>query len=255
MSSGEVLYTFRVSHLDVLQLGRQQVVEMRAYRDGALAEPTSGTFTLYKPDGTKIVDAAAVTVTASVAKYTLTTTHLPTTLTPLGELYLEEWALVMPDGTTRTVRREAALARRMLYPTVTDADLTARYPDLLTQLGTTGTSFQSYIDAAWGRLIRELVRRGVLHYLIVGSDALHDWLEHMVLTDVYWSFFRGAGGDRWKILAERHEKLADTASNHANFTLDKDHDGRADSSDRESKTAIVHQNAAPTPGLARSRQW
>lgn len=260
MSAAETLYTVRTPYPDLLEMAREQVVSLPVYRNGALVAPTQAgsTVSIYKPDGTALVSAAAVVVTGSVATYTIPAASLPTTLTPLGEGWREEWALVMSGETTaRNWRREAAFVRRSPYPTVTDADLTARYPDIVTQLGTAASSFQAMIDAAWGRILRQLLRNGHLVYLITSLDGLHDWLENEVLTDAYWSAYRGTNGasDKWLKLAERHEAKARAFSESSSFAVDANHDGRADSSSRTPAGTVIHPNAAPTNSYRPSRHW
>ena len=258
MSSAETLYTVRTPYPDLIERAREQVVSLPVYRDGALVAPTQSgsTFSLYKPDGSALIAAASVTVTGSVATYAIPAATLPATLTPLGDGWREEWALKMGSETTaRNYRREAALVLRTLYPTVTDADMVALYPDFVTQLGTTGTSFQSQIDAAWGRVLRTLLRRGVLSYLIVDASALHDWHENETLAAVYRSFFRGSGVDKWEKLWKHHEALANAASTTAAPTMDDNHDGKADDADRKAIGVPIHPNAAPARATLKSNHW
>lgn len=259
MSAAETLYTVRTPYPDILEMGREQVVSLPLYRSGALFAPTQAgsTVSIYKPDGTAIVSAGAVTVTSSVATYTIPASVLPTTLTPLGEGWREEWSLVVSGETSpRQYRREAVFARRSPYPTVTDADLVARYPDIVTQLGTIASSFQGFIDGAWGRILRHLIRGGHLTYLIVDLTGLHDWLENEVLTDVYWAFYRGGqGGEKWLKLAERHEAKARAFAESSNFTLDRNHDGKVDDSSRGSAGTVIHLNAAAPASFAGSPRW
>ena len=138
MSSGELDYTFVTPYPDMIVRGRAQSVEMRVEHEGAVVPVTASgsTFSLLKPDGTAVVDAAAVTVSAAgVPCFALTATHLPVTLTPLGDGYQEVWALDTPDG-IRTVDREAALCLRPLVPVVSHATLLEDYPTFATFLGT-----------------------------------------------------------------------------------------------------------------------
>src|SRR3990167_3168203 len=105
MSAAEVLYSFAVPYPNILERQRQHILKMPAYRDGALIAPTAAgsSLTLYKPGGDELVDAAAVTVTNSVAQYTLAAATLSSSIA-FGDGYTEVWTLVMPDGTTRHPR-------------------------------------------------------------------------------------------------------------------------------------------------------
>lgn len=256
MSAAETLYTVRFPFPNLYERERAQPVSAPVYRNGALVAPASGTFSLYKPDGTALVPAAAVVVTGSVATYTVPAATLPSTLTPLGDGWREEWALLFSGETSaRLWRRTAALVRRAPFPTVTDADMVALYPDIATQLGNIGTSFQAQIDAAWGRILRTLLRRGMASYLIVDQDSLHDWLENETLAAIYRSFFRGSGTERWKVLWDDHAARATAAATTAAPQIDTNHDGKADDTSRTAVGIPIHPNAAPSRSISKSSGW
>lgn len=259
MSGAETLYTVRWPFPNLYERERAQPASAPVYRSGALVAPTQAgsTFSLYKPDGTALVSAAAVTVTGSVATYTVPAATLLSTVQPLGDQWREEWSLVMPGETSaRIYRRAAALVRRAPFPTVTDADLIALYPDLVTQLGAIGTNFQAQIDAAWGRILRVMLRRGMASYLIVDMDAIHDWLENETLAAIYRSFYRGSNSsEKWKTLWDDHRALATAAMTTAAPQIDSNHDGKADDSARTSVGIPIHPNAAPARSIAKSSAW
>ncbi len=239
MSAAEILYTFRIPYPDVIERGRLQVVKMPAYRDGALAAPTSGTLQFYQ-GGTAVANLITCTISGSVAQASAT---IPATFA-YGEGYAELWSLVMPDGTTRSVRREMALCKYPLHPVVTDDDLEAEYPDLATQLG--ASHLQGPIDHAWGKVLRRLISRGALSYRITSPDALYDWHLNLALHLCFKSAYRGQQADRWKELYQFHLEAAKASYAEMNFTEDADDDGFADSSARKPAGTIVTLNAAPT---------
>lgn len=246
MSAAEVVYTARVPYPDILERGRQQVVNLPTYRDGAAAAPSAGTFTLWSPSSsTALVAAAAVTITSSVATYTISAATLPDTL-PLGEGYLEEWALTMPDNVVHTFRRTAALARRSLYPVYSDVDALREYPGLTRDIASSATSLQAYVDEAWAQILGRLAERRVYSYLVMTADSFRDVHRHMVLHLVFKSMFRGVSGtgDKWAELMRYHGEAAEKAWTTLTKQMDDDHDGFADSEARTRATTIVHVNAA-----------
>lgn len=260
MAAGETLYTFRVPYADVLQRGRQQTVRLEAYRDGALVAPSASgsSFSLYSPTGEAIVSARAVTVTASVATAVVTTDDLPATLA-LGEGYIEEWVLVMPDGTVRTVRREAAIARRLLHPPAGDVDFAGEYPDLAGEFaehtGWSGTSLQPAIDEAWSQILERLFQRDRWPDLIVSSSALRSPLRQLVLHIVFKALFRrGVGTTVYRDLMDLHLKRFEASWDAMALRYDRDQDGRVDSLDRElAGTGIVRRHIGPRAALWSSR--
>jgi hypothetical protein len=259
MSAAETLYTPRIPYPDVVERARQQVVTLEVYRDGSIVAPTEAgsTLTIYKPDGTKLVDAAAVTVTSSIARYTLTAGVLPTTL-DIGEGYLQVWSLVMPDGVTHTYHREMAIAVRALFPVVAVEDLEAEYPALATLFRGEGLSIQGFLDEAWKRLIRKLIGKGILTYRVVSTESTSDAHRELALYLVFKHAYQmqgAASSNRWQQLYETHLANYRAALAEMNFTEDADGDGLADSSSRRNPGTVVHLNAAPRTRLVRTAKW
>lgn len=258
MSSAETAYTFPNPYPDMLQVGRNVVVSQEVRFERDLVEPTGdSTFSLYAPDGTAIVDEAAVTITGSVATYTLTAaTHLTSTRA-LGEGYQEVWTLHLPDGTVRTVDREAALVKRPLQCPISDSDLEDEYPDLPATRGALLTSMQPFIDAAWKRMLGRLIAEGHLPYLVKSSHSFR--VAAIELT--FGLFFRFAakshkGRGDYLELATEHMKAYERAWSSINFTVDADHDGRVDNPNaRTGSGVVVYPSSAPDRRLKRSGRW
>ena len=256
MSAAEIIYSFRIGYPDVIQREREQIVDLKAYVDGALAAPTSGTFSLIKPDGTKAIDAVAVTITSSVAQYTIPAASLPDTL-PLSELYLEEWKLVMPDTTTRTVRREAAVSKFPITPVLCEADIVeGEYPDIVSQLGNYASNLQGFMDEAWTRLLRRLWSNVDWPSLYVSNYELRDVHRETTLFLIMKFLFRRTSGDnRFERLMDYHHKAGQMAYDSMTFRMDKEQDNKIDGLDRRTNTTVVHRNAAPRVTLAKSYKW
>lgn len=243
---GDTLLAARIPYPDVVERGRAASLSLALWRNGALVAPSSGTLTILRPDGTTYLSAAAVTVTASVATYALSA---PAATEPLGEGWLQLWSLTISgEPNPRVWRREMALARYALQPVVTEQDLLDEYPRLLAQVSKVADSFQPWIDAAWRQIIRALIGRGALTYLLVSNYALADWHRNLALYLVLKELYRGQPGEQWRTLMDTHKTAADAAAVSFNSTLDADHDGAPDDSSRASVATIVHVNAAPTTG-------
>lgn len=260
MPSGETAYTFRTTMPDVLQRGRDVVVRLEAYRDGALVAPTvlGSSFTLIGPGGTTVVDAKAITVSGSVAQCALTAAELPETL-ELSELYQQRWSLVMPDGTTRTIRRECAIARFLFHPPVADVDLTEEYPDLIDLLGEQMTDAQSFIDGATGRVLRILFKSGRWPDIMLSNDAFYDAIRELTLYRIFKWLYRetgnNAGPSRWERLMDIHRENSERELAAFTSRLDADHDGLPDSIDRQAGSTVIHRNATPRSRRRRLGRW
>ncbi len=240
MSVSETLYSPAASTPQELERGRTQAVTYPLYRDGELVAPSSGTYTLFEigqgsdaaADG-KLVDAANVTITGSVATYSVTSAVLAATLT-LGEGYREEWELTI-DGIVFTFERPAALIRKRLYPVISDLDLEARYKELRTiktRDPYTGT-WQPFIDEAWTIIRGRLLREGHLPYLIRTPHSLREIHLHLTLQLICMDFYSGLDeASKWLELADRHEKAYAHEWGQAQFGLDYDKDGAQDDADK-----------------------
>lgn len=241
-TSAETLYTFRTQAPDVLVRGRACKVSMEVRRSGALVAPTQSgsTFTLVDPAGTVLVNAAAVTVTGSVATYTIPSGSLPSTLT-LGEGYQERWTLVLTDR-TETVDREAALCVRPLPLTVSDEDISGRYSQLARHLPAGVTTWQSKIDLAWRAVLRRLASEGHPTYTIKSAEQLHEPTLQLTLAYIFRDLAmaqRSGDGGPWTDMARSAESAYERAWGAMTFRSDDDLDGLVDDVSRRRGTAVV----------------
>jgi hypothetical protein len=258
MSNAETLYTVRDYGPDVLERARLQVVKCPLYRNGVLVAPTASgsTYTLYDEDGTTVLATGAVTVTADVAQYSIAAASIPATL-GFGEKYRAAWLLVLPDGTTRTFRREVSIALQAINPVITDADLLAEYPDLARDLPSTASSWQGFIDEAWKRILARLRQKGAIPHLIVSDTELRDAHRELTLMLIAkWWRFKGTNAETWKEMQEYHAAAYEAAWTSANVRLDTDQDGAADGDGRTGlASTVTHINPAPRQSVAYSSDW
>jgi hypothetical protein len=220
MSSADTLYTARFSIPEFLERGRDNKITAPVYRSGALVAPVSGTVSVFKRDQTAVVNAAVVTITGSVATYTIPSA----VLAPLAleEGYLVEWSLAMPDGVTHVFRRDGALVRRVLYPVISDIDLLRRHRDL-TQLREAGvTSYQDYLDEAWVMIENRLVSGGKRPFLVMSPAAFRE--VHVTLSlHLIWQDYATSAGDtsRYQQLADSYGQGYENAWNMLSFVYDE----------------------------------
>jgi len=241
MSLAETVYSARFRSSETVERGRTQVLSCPTSRAGATATPTAGTFSLYRPDGSALVSAQAVTIPpASVAQYTLA--GATTSAEALGEGWLVEWALVMPDGVTHTFRNDAALCRRTLYPVISQDDLTQRHSDLPALLGS-AVSYQPYIDEAFATLANRLIAAGRRPYLVIQPSALRDVLLMLTLHLVFLDYSTSAGdGGRWQALAEHYRVQYEAAWGQLRFTYDEADENTVDPSKKKSASSQIWTN-------------
>lgn len=272
MSSATIL-AFAVPYPAVREQGRAQVLQMWGHRDGAIVVPDAGSLTIYRPDGTALLDDVAVDIDADgVASYELAADALEDEA--LGEGWREEWSLEY-DGETspRVVRREMAVAVRALEPVIGVTDLEEEYPDLEDLLSKAETTrrresntdalpvtLQRFVDGAWKRIIRTLIGRGICTYKIFSQYSLADAHRELGLHLAFKHLYRWQGaatGNRFQELYKLHLEQHNAAmTSTLNFTTDADQDGVVDGETRASGGgSIVHVNAVNPTYRRNDRRW
>lgn len=261
MSNAERLYSFPARRHQVLQRARNQTAVQEAHYRGELVAPTSGTYTLIAPEdpsgGPFTINAQPVVVTNEVATYPVTAIELPAT-SELSALWQERWALLMPDGTTRTVLREVAVALHPLHPVLTERDLTVgRYPNLVKQLGAHGKSLQPYMEEAWDDLIEDLWAVERWPELMLSTTAFHKPHRERTWFLVFNFLFSLVTGspNRWETLREMHLANSKAAFSSMTSREDTDHDGRPDSRRRQGVKSVHHRNVPSFRRFRRDSRW
>lgn len=231
MSAADTLYSARFIGPELIERDRANLLKAPIYRSGALVAPASGTVSIYDSGGSAIVDAAAVTVSASVAQYSLASATV--SAKNFGSGWRIEWSLAMPDSVTHTFRRSAALVRRALYPVITDTDLTELHSDLSTLRPANLTSYQQYIDSAWHDIIDMLINAGNFPYLVMEPSAFRRVHLYKTIEIISRDFSTSFGdGSKWDGLADVYEMKFDKSWGKLNFIYDSDDDGEPDSRKR-----------------------
>ena len=186
-------YSTDTRHVILLERGRSQTTELKIHRDSSQKIPTGGTYTLTAPNGSKIVDAEAVTISGpGTCSYTLSAAQLKSDL-KLSEGYLEEWNITLSDGNP-IFRRAAAVVRRRLYPVLSTQDLTDYYSQLNDLLPSNLTSYQQYIDTSWNTILRKIASTGMGYsYLIMSPDSFFESHLHLTLSRIFQDFHSSLG--------------------------------------------------------------
>lgn len=175
----EIGYAARVRLPYAIERGRAHLLRCPIERSGTVVAPTSGTFSLVDPAGTAVIDAQTVTITSSVAQYSVPAQPN----SDYGSGWLAVWKLTMPDDVVHTFSIGAALCIAGWFSVVTDSDVIRR-SSALNPSGagkiTSLTTFQDYIDDAGETLQRLLLEGGKRPWLILDGTELFE--AHLALT-------------------------------------------------------------------------
>lgn len=216
-------YQFRAFRTAYIERGRDTPLTLEAYSGGSLSAPSSGTVSLISPDGTAVVDGAAVVVASSKATYTVPTATVGSY--SLGTGWLLRWELVMDDGNTHEHRQEASLVRARLASVISDVDLLARHSDLLSYLPDGTTTLEGYIEEALWTMLGRLEAAGRRPYLILSPAALRPWQQALALSLVCRDFAGdGRIDNRWTALADRYDGVAELEWSRLTLTYDENDD-------------------------------
>ena len=236
--SGETLYSFRSQYPDVLARGRTNTLVGTLEYNGTKPTISAATCQLYDKSGNAISG-----LTMSLADNTLTVTvpaaSLPDTLA-LGEGYREVWTFTI-NSIPYQYERTAALARIQLSPAITKSDVTRRLPSIERTLGASLT-VQSFMDQAWEKLIRQLLKAGHLSYLIRTPDALRECHLLLTLTLACEAAAFGSDNAQYAEAATRYRGQWEKEWASVNWQTDYDNDGKVDNaaSRQASRGGVLH---------------
>lgn len=245
MSAADTVYTPRFSGHENLVRGRDNICTCPVYRDGALVAPTvlGSSCIIYRADGS-VQGTKSITIPGNIARVTITEASLASEA--YSDWWRLDWSLLMPDGVVHVFTRSAALGRRALYPVVTDLDLFRRHSDLVNQLPSGHTSYQSWIDEAWAEVVHRIRQKGSLPHLVCAPEDLRFVLLYETLANIYRDFISIPGDtSKWQALKIDYDAKAQRAWAELALRYDSDEDGHADE----------QRPATPVTFLGASGDW
>lgn len=207
--------------------------------DGAEQTASAATVTIY--DGSEvIIDAAAATSLGPPASYTVT--GATTTDRALSSSWLFVWTMTI-GGTSYVFRQPAYLVRHVLYPVVTDDDLTQLHSDLDALRDTANMiSFAPYRTRAWERIQRRMIARGNRPALVLDPWALKDLHTFSALELIFRDFASSLGDERYRELADYYATAAASEWDSLVFRYDDDQSGTISTDERRTAQPVIYLN-------------
>jgi hypothetical protein len=219
VGSRDTLYTARIEVPDLLEQGKDNLIQCPMYRAGALVAPSSGTVAVYNA-ANELVLAPAVTIVASVARATVTSASLASQTR--GEGWRVEWALDMPDSVSHKPRNDAALVRARLYPPVTEADLYRRVKSLDSSSASsisTSTDWQDKLDDAWVEIQNRLINQGNRPNLVMSPSAFRE-VQMLLCLALIFEDLSTRLNEAYEAMGRRYRDQFEAAWARLNFVYD-----------------------------------
>lgn len=247
-------YSAQIKYVELLEREKNNVQEIKIYRDAAQVIPTAALYKLIAPDDTVLVNNQAATIDADgTCSYTVASSVLPSTL-DLGEGYREEFKVTI-SGSHVIFRRMASLVLRRLYPVISDADLTQTYSDLASLRPSSVSSYQKYIDDSFFQILRKIRQKGMgYEYLVMSPESFYDSHRHLALYLIFRDFHSSIsqGEGRYLELAQEHYKQFLQEFESINFIYDQSHENKpSDPNQRKAAKPVIYLTAPSYYGRRR----
>lgn len=226
--------------------GQANTASIEIERSAADLTVTSATYSLLDATGTAVVDAQAATIAAGSASYALTTTHLPSTLTPEAG-WSELWVIVY-SGQTYRYQREVVIGQRAMLCPISDTDLQRRFSRIAAQ-SSDRVSWQEKIDEAFTTVLTELIALHLWPQRILSPSTIRPIVlaQAIVLILDDMSMQQANRGNYAELAKSYRDQLA-AAWTKMTVAMDNDEDGVDDSGGTERtpvQPAIVLRGAPP----------
>lgn len=222
MRADELQHTVRDTVPDSLERGQTSTVRAELYLDGVLTAPSSGTVTVFEPDGDELA-TGSITVTDSVATFAVAVASTA----QLGTQYRVEWSLVVGSATYRHRTRAEVVRRRLVCP-ISVIDLYRVAPQLDSSATDsvsrfTVSDYADFIREAWLWVLIQLRSSGRRPDVVSGADSLRETTLHKSLSMVYGAMLL-AGAERFRELHDLHDDKASRAFRMARIEYAPDDD-------------------------------
>lgn len=187
MASGDTSYTTRFETQEFLVKNSAQIIQCPLYLAGSLVAPTSGTVSIYNGSNVAVVDAASVTISSSIATYSIVSNTFSSQT--LGDGWKVVWTLTVSGVVIPPIERWASLCRKRLVCPISAQDLYDMNATLNPSNGQntvpSGTNWDGKIKMAWTTITNDLVNEGKRPYLISDESALRNVVLYLTLSLIF----------------------------------------------------------------------
>ena len=228
-----------------LTRARDNAIELRVYdpASGVEVAPSAGTISVFDSAGVAVVDEVAVTVANNYAEYTVLAAAIPVTLA-LSEYWQVRWTLTLSSVDHQFIQSAHLVRWGLANPVLAD-DVTEAHVDLADVLTT--AQAQGYVTRAFQWLMRRLLQRGRLPWLVLDTHSLYDVVLYAALHLAFLDQHASVGGSgKYAEMADYYRSARDVEFAGLTLTYDSDEDGRPD--EGEEGTAAIGSLFLGGPG-------
>ena len=222
----------------MIEQGRDTAVTLDVY-SAASAQQTASAGTLKLYAGSELV-LEDVNATGLGPPATYTVLAAVTADRAVSADWMFVWSLTIA-GVVYLMRQPAYLVKHLLYPSITDDDLTDVHSGLDSLRDTAQmTSFEPFRTLAWTRINRMLIKRGNRPALILDSWALTDLHVYMTLELIFNDFVSSISADSgYADQADRYAAKAASEWAGLVFRYDESEDGTITGDERRGSPVLM----------------
>ena len=238
----DTLWSARFTGPAMIERNKSQEVAVTIERSGSAASVSSATFTVYDPQGAKIKDAVACTISGGAATGTIAAGDTD------GKSLERNWLVqfdVTIGGKVYQFYNDAVLCAARLYSPIGQTDLIQRHSDVVSLVSAAKANLQDYIDTAWTDITGRMYSDAVPFWRFRTPSALRSVMFarcfELIFRD-YSTLFDA--GDRYSELSDRYAETYSKEYDGLRSKIDIGEDNTIDGGSVP-VTASIHLSSGP----------
>jgi len=221
----------------MIEKDKAQTVDVAIEKDGTAAIISSATFTVYEPNGSKLIDAAVATVDGGTITGSVSSGD--TAEKALSKNWLIRFDVTIA-GVVFNFYNDAVLCKARLYVPIGQTDLIARHSDIASLLSPDKSSLQDYVSQAWTEITNRLYSDGFPFWKMRTPSAF----RQVMFARCFALIFRDYStlldpGDRYAELADRYDERYSIEYDQIRSKVDVSEDNKLEAHSRPASPIIM----------------
>ena len=233
----DTLWSARFTGPTMIEKDKVQTVDVAIEKDGAAAVISSATFTVYEPNGSKLIDAATATVDGGTVTGSIAAAD--TTDKALSKNWLIRFDVTI-GGVVFSFYNDAVLCLARLYVPIGQTDLIARHSDVANLRSSSTTSLQEYIAQAWTEITNRLYSDGFPFWKMRTPSAFRQVMFSRCFSLIFRDYSTLLDpGDRYAELADRYDEKYSIEYDQIRSKVDVSEDNKLEAHSRPAAPVIM----------------